>query len=270
MPFPQSDREIYNNNPLEQVICQLRFPTILSISSERPARFQEEIRHEYPWYAQQGQLDVPDLPVEIRGSLPPEIRDALPSFGLAQGPISYTFENEDRTRAIQLTQDSVAVSEGRYDQWDAFRAEIVRVESVLREIYAPAFYTRIGLRYRDVLDRRHYDLESVPWAELLNPDFLGALGSEEIAQDVVQSHTQVLLTIPDVEGGQVILQHGLAVREDDAPPAYVIDADFSTQNRCDHDAAFKAAGKFNRWAGHLFRWATTDYFRTAMAPRKSD
>lgn len=262
MPFPKSDREIYINNPLEQVICQLRFPPILSISSEPPAKFQEEIRHEYPWYAQQGPLDVPDLPVEIR--------DALPSFGLAQSPISYTFENEGRTRAIQLTQDSVAVSEHRYNQWDEFRTEIERVESVLREIYAPAFYTRIGLRYRDVLDRRHYGLETVPWSELLNPDFLGVLGSEEIAQDVIQSHTQVLLTIPDVDGGQVILQHGLAVREDESPPAYVIDADFSTQNRCDHDAAFKAASKFNRWAGHLFRWVTTDYFRTAMALRKSD
>ena len=267
MPFPESDREIYNNNPLEQVICQLRFPTILSISSEPPAKFQEEIRREYPWYAQQGQTDAPDIPAEIRGSLPPEFRDAIPSFGLMQGLISHTFENEDRTRAIQLTQDSVAVRDRRYDQWDGFRTEIERTESVLREIYAPAFYTRIGLRYRDVLDRRQYGLESVPWSNLLNPDFLGVLGSQEIAQDVVQSHTQVLLTIPDVDGGQVVLQHGLVVREGDDPPAYVIDADFSTQNRCDHDGAFKAAGKFNRWAGHLFRWAISDDFRMAMGPR---
>jgi uncharacterized protein (TIGR04255 family) len=270
MPFPESDREIYNNNPLEQVICQLRFPTVLSISSEPPAKFQEEIRREYPWYAKQGSADIPDIPGAIRESLPPEIRNALPDFELAQVPISYTFENEDRTRAIQLTQDSVAVSDSRYDQWDEFRTEIERIESVLREIYAPAFYTRIGLRYRDILDRSHYGLESVPWSELLNPNFLGVLGSEEIAQDVVQSHTQVLLTIPDVGGGLVILQHGLIVRDGNDSPAYFIDADFSTQDRGDHDAAFKAANKFNRWAGHLFRWVATDYFRMAMQPRRSD
>ena len=267
MPFPKSDREIYNNNPLEQVICQLRFPPILSISSEPPVKFQEEIRREYPWYAQQRAPDAPDIPVEIRSAMPPEIRDALPNFASARLPVTYTFETEDRARAIQLAQDSIAVSEQRYDQWDEFRTAIERAESVLRELYAPAFYTRIGLRYRDVLDKRRYGLESVPWSDLLNPNFLGVLGSEEIAQDVVQSLNQVMLTIPEVEGGQVVLQHGLVVSEGDEPHAYVIDADFSTQNRCDHDSAFKVASKFNKWAGHLFRWAITDDFRTAMGPR---
>ena len=267
MPFPTSDREIYNDNPLEEVIFQLRFPSILSISSEPPAKFQGEIRSEYPWYAQQSPPSVPEMPAEMKASLPPEIRDALPAFGLVHGPVSHTFENENRTRAIQLTQESIAVSDRRYDQWGQFRTEIERAESVLREIYAPAFYTRIGLRYRDALDRSHYGLESVPWSQLLNSDFLGVLGSQKIAKDVVRSNTQVLLTISDVNGGQVLLQHGLVVRDDGDPPVYVIDADFSTQNRCDHDAAFKAANKFNRWAGHLFRWAITDDFRTAMGFR---
>lgn len=266
MPFPKSDREIYRNNPLVEVVCQLRFPTILSISSEPPAKFQEEIRGEYPWYEQQGPPDVPDIPVEIRESLPTEIREALPGFGLAQGPISYKFETEDRMRTITLAQDSVAVSENRYRQWDDFRAEVESAESILREIYAPSFYTRVGLRYRDVLDRGEYGLNSVPWSELLNPVFLGVLGSREIAQDVEQSQTRVLLTIPDVEGGQVLLQHGIATRNDSGSPVYLIDADFFTQNRCDHDVAFAAANKFNKWAGHLFRWAITDVLRATLEP----
>ena len=267
MPFPKSDREIYKNNPLDGVICQFRFPTILSISSEPPAKFQEEIRREYPLYAQQGPPDIPDIPAEIRASLPSQIRDALPGLGLAQGPITYTFQTEDLTRTIALAQDSVSVSESRYRQWDDFRAEIERAENILREIYAPAFYTRVGLRYRDVLDRRHYGLDSVPWSDLLNPVFLGVLGSKEIAQDVQQFQTRALLTIPDVDGGQVLLQHGIAVREEDGEPAYLIDADFFTENRCDYDAAFKATNKFNRWAGHLFRWAITDLLRAALEPR---
>jgi uncharacterized protein (TIGR04255 family) len=267
MPFPKSDREIYGNNPLVEVICQLRFPTILSISSEPPAKFQEEIRGEYPFYEQQRPSDVPDLPIAIRDSLPAEMRDALPGLGLAQSPVSYTFQNEDRTRTISLAQDSVAVSESNYRQWDDFRAEIERAERVVREIYAPSFYTRVGLRYRDVLDRRAYGLHSVPWSDLLNPVFLGVLGSKEVAQDVQQSQTRVLLTVPDIDGGQVWLQHGIAMREDDGSPVYVIDADFSTQNRCDHASAFTAANKFNKWAGHLFRWAITDALRTALEPR---
>ena len=267
MPFPISDREIYANNPLVEVICQFRFPTILSISSQPPAKFQEEIRGEYPWYEQQGSSDVPDMPVAIRESLPAEIRDALPGLGLVQGPASYSFQNADRTRTITLAQDSIAVSESHYRQWDDFKAEVERAESILREIYAPSFYTRVGLRYRDVLDRSEYGLDSVPWSDLLNPVFLGVLGSNEIARDVEQSQTRILLTIPDVEGGRVWLQHGIAMRDDGGSPVYLIDADFFTLTRCNHDAAFKAANKFNKWGGHLFRWAITNTLRAALEPR---
>lgn len=270
MPFPKSDREIYGNNPLVEVICQLRFPTILSISSEPPAKFQEEIRGEYPWYEQQRPSDVPDLPTAIRDSLPAEMRDAFPGLGLAQTPVSYTFENDSRTRTISLAQDSMAVSESHYRQWDDFRAEIERAESVLREIYAPSFYTRVGLRYRDVLDRGAYGLHSVPWSGLLNPVFLGVLGSKDVAQDVQQSQSRVLLTIPDVNGGQVSLQHGIVLTEDEGSQVYVIDADFFTLNRCDHEGAFTVANKFNKWAGHLFRWAITDTLRAALEPRAAE
>ena len=48
MPFPETDRVIYAHNPLEQVICQFRFPPILRIDSELPAQFQDRIRHEFP------------------------------------------------------------------------------------------------------------------------------------------------------------------------------------------------------------------------------
>jgi uncharacterized protein (TIGR04255 family) len=45
MTFPEdSPRVIYGRNPLEQVICQIRFPTILKIDTELPAAFQEQIR----------------------------------------------------------------------------------------------------------------------------------------------------------------------------------------------------------------------------------
>ena len=216
MPFPPSDREIYRNNPLEEVVCQFRFPTILSITSGPPVQFQEKIRNEYPWYTQQGPPDMPEVPTEIRGM--------IQGFGMPQVPLTYSFKTENQTRTISLTQDSISVSERQYRQWSDFRGEIERAEGILREIYAPAFYTRVGLRYRDVLDRSHYGLESIPWSKLLNPTFLGVLGSPEIAQDVIQQSQSVLLTIPDVEGGQVLLQHGLAAREGEQPSAYL--------NRC--------------------------------------
>lgn len=259
MPFPQTPREIYRNNPLDGVTFQLRFPTILNITAGPPVQFQEAIRGEYPWYEQQGPPDLPEMP--------PEIRDLAQSFGLPQAPLAYSFETEDRQRRISLAQDSISVHERQYREWNNFRSEMERAEGILRELYTPAFYTRIGLRYQDVLDRGRYGLETAPWSELLNPIFLGILGSQEITPDVVQqSWSQAALAIPDVDGGQVILQHGIVAKEGADSSLYLIDADFSTQSRCNSDDAFNVADKFNRWAGHLFRWAITDALREKLDP----
>ena len=50
MTFPEVERIIYDNNPLDRVICQIRFPPILRIESELPTNFQEQIRRDFPEY----------------------------------------------------------------------------------------------------------------------------------------------------------------------------------------------------------------------------
>lgn len=44
MLFPPTQRVIYHKNPLVEVVCQLRFPTILKIDAEIPVAFQEAVR----------------------------------------------------------------------------------------------------------------------------------------------------------------------------------------------------------------------------------
>ena len=51
MLFAEYDRCQYARSPLVEVICQLRFPSILSIGAKGPAEFQEAVRREFPRYA---------------------------------------------------------------------------------------------------------------------------------------------------------------------------------------------------------------------------
>src|SRR5260370_1097479 len=71
MTFPDSPRVIYNTNPLEEVICQLKFPPILKIESVPPATFQDEIRSTYPLFQ-----DIPGTLIDV----PPEIAKMLPGL----------------------------------------------------------------------------------------------------------------------------------------------------------------------------------------------
>ena len=41
---------IYEKHQLVETICQLRFPTILSIDAKEPADFQDRIRADFPRY----------------------------------------------------------------------------------------------------------------------------------------------------------------------------------------------------------------------------
>ena len=48
MISPDNRRYAYGKAQLIEVICQLRFPTILSIDTREPADFQETVREAFP------------------------------------------------------------------------------------------------------------------------------------------------------------------------------------------------------------------------------
>ena len=58
MLFSSRPRTRYGKPPVHEVICQLRFPTILTISDGDPFAFQEIVRDEFPQYARR--QDVPN------------------------------------------------------------------------------------------------------------------------------------------------------------------------------------------------------------------
>ena len=59
--FSKEKRVIYQNNQLAEVICQLRFPEILSIETDIPAKFQEEIRDSFPRYQLRREKSAPKV-----------------------------------------------------------------------------------------------------------------------------------------------------------------------------------------------------------------
>lgn len=259
MPFPYSPREIYASNPLAEVICQIRYPAILEIAANSPVHFQNAVRGDYPWYEQKSS-GIPKELSDLLSGLP------LPMPSVPQQPEHHFFA-EDRFRSISLTQEFIALSEKDYNQWEDFRSNMEYAEQVFRDTYSPAFYTRIGLRYIDLLVRDSYGLDEVPWLELLNPSFIGLLGNPKLSNAVQGFQSAAELKIPDVDGGIVKVQHGLA-EDQSGGQAYLIDADFQTNTRSSPEDAFATLDRFNRWGGYLFRWAISDKLRDALVPHR--
>lgn len=253
-PFPESGRVVYARNPLDHVICQLRFPPILKIGAETPAEFQERIRKEYPLYR-----EVPS--VSLSAGLPAEISNI---FGGLPIPFAkaHEFLSEDQAWVVTLTQESLALTCTKYQRWEAFRGHLELPLNVLTELYGPPFFTRIGLRYRDVIDREALGLGTVRWDDLLSRDLVSEFHST-IAPSIENLTHQIVLSL---QGGaaRVTVQHGLAKKNEQT--CYIIDSDFYVADRTEARDAIDILNYFNRQAGRLFSCFIAERLRRAMGP----
>lgn len=261
MPFPESERVLYERNPLAQVICQLRFPSILRIDAEVPAKFQDAIRADFPMC--RGSEDVELLQVEF----PEEIRKLLgTNLPFRTAKSAHTFTTDDGQWQVSLTRDWLALTAMKYERWEKFRERLRVPLEALQEIYSPPFFTRVGLRYQDVLRRSALHLDEVSWHDLLQPHIGGELAVPEIASAIEHVHRQTRIRIDD-RPSHVQIRHGFARRGDSPEVCYLIDSDFYTEQRTGVNDAETILDEFNRYAGRLFRWCITERLHTAMGPR---
>ncbi|MGH7173118.1 MAG: TIGR04255 family protein [Gemmataceae bacterium] len=259
MAFPDVPRVIYGKNPLQEVICQLRFPPVLRIDAEPPAAFQEQIRADYPFYESKSPLRLPaGLPANLAQML---VAD-LPLGGLK----SHDFDSNDRIWSLNLTREFLALTCRAYERWENFRERLKGAGETLNKHYNPPFFTRIGLRYRDVIRRSRLQLAETPWSELLQPWVSGVLGSPETAERVKNAQSTFLIELPE-EVGQLQVSSGLAVDGQSKEIAFLIDADFYTQQQTEPSDVFKRLNILNRYARTFFRWCITDRLHEAMRPR---
>ncbi len=261
MIFPDYTRVIYDRNPLRQVICQLRFPAILRISSETPAQFQELIRNEYPLYEQK--TEVPIIAQEIRDQFPPDISNAM----LRLDPVrAYEFSSEDKKWVLSLTRDFLALTSLGYEKWENFKLHLNMPIPALTNVYKPPFFTRIGLRYQDVIRRSKLGLENIAWSELLEPYIASELMSPHIAPSVDEA---MRIIIVNLDVGKVRIQHGLVTDTDidtgTKEVCYLIDSDFFLEPKVEVDNVVDILDYFNAENGRLFHWCVTDRLRNAMA-----
>jgi uncharacterized protein (TIGR04255 family) len=266
MPFPDSPRVVYNKNPLDQVICQLRFPPILKIDSDVPAQFQEEIRQKYPLFQQK---TVPsDLmpPQEVLEALPPAIRESL----FHSSRRSYEFTSADEYWTVTLTRDFLALTSRRYERWEQFKENFSLPLKYLLEIYEPTFFTRIGLRYQNVICRSRLGLQDVPWSELLKPYIAGEFTQSEVAEHILESRRTVMFQLTN-STGLARMQHGLfSVGNNGHETCYLIDNDFYIDNQKmipELENVWNVLNQFKLRARRLFRWCITDRLHSAMDPR---
>lgn len=259
-PFPVSPRILYGKNPLIEVTCQLQFAPVLKIESEVPATFQDAVRSEYPLFRERR-----DVLAGVPAEFPPQIVALLRAQSVLQkNHPGYEFTSSDEQWTIGLSRDRFSLSCRHYQTWEHFQSRLVGPMEAMLANYQPAFFTRISLRYQNVVQRSKLGLTGTAWSDLLQPHIAGLLALSNL--DVAASQSVALVRF-EGDRGQVSIRHGLVQSADNKEECYLIDSDFYSERRTTTNDAVKCLTFFNAQSGRLFRWCISDPLHAAMAPQ---
>ena len=260
--FSQEERCIYTNNQLMEVICQLRFPTILAVGAREPVDFQDAVRGIFPRY-QQRQVQLPPKVTQIPGQAP-RVEPQKPVT-------NHQFITADGRYRINLTQDFISLTASPYTCWEDFARMMDKPLASFIKLYQPAYFERVGLRYLNAFSRKKLDLEGTPWRELLKPSYLGLLTAEDVPEQAFSCCTQdVEAAIP---GGCRMKLHvgpGMVKRgndDSDKEVKLIFDLDVSMNGNIPVNMAAASMQTVHTQAGSIFRDAITDVLHDAMEPR---
>ncbi len=191
----------YKRNFLRQAVCELRFPTLMELGESRPpAAFVKALRKEYPYIELTNEVTV--------------------GIGGAGSNYAHIFRSTKRTWSVSLKQSALSVETNAYSDYDHMRERVLRVVEAASKVIDSDFFTRIGLRYINVIDSG-----ADPVHGWVNPELVGPILSRSFAG--IQEYAGKLQLVAN-DGG-CLLQHGIVLKQKHATgeigPEYLLDID---------------------------------------------
>lgn len=253
-------RCIYRSNQLVDVICQLRFPEILTIGTSVPDKFQEAIRSEFPRYSKRQEMPAPKL-TGTPGNLAMQKQEPV---------INHQFVSADGTWRVNLTSKFISLSCSRYTCWEDFAGKLDKPLAAFIQIYKPAYFERVGLRYVNFISRGALGIPTTPFRELIEPCYLGPLGEEDVAEpNCGRSSIDAEVTL---RGGCRVKIHagpGLVKRagQTDKEVKFIFDQDLYMPGQIPVNLSAGALQTLHSQAWSVFRGAITDKLHDALEPR---
>lgn len=258
--FSQESRCIYRNPQVADVICQLRFPEILSIGTTVPDKFQEAIRSEFPKYAKLQEMPAPKL-TGTPGNL---------TMQKPEPTINHQFASADGVWRVNMTSKFISLACTKYTCWEDFAGKLDKPLAAFIQIYKPAYFERVGLRYVNFISRNALGLSGVPFRELIEDCWLGPIAEEDVLeQSCSRSTVDVEMAI---RGGCRLKVHagpGLVKRngQQDKEVKFIFDQDLYMPGQVPVNLSAGALQTLHSQAFSIFRGAITEKLHEALDPK---
>lgn len=237
----------FERNPLEAVICELRFHPILRVD-ERISDFQEEVRATFPVYeAGEGR----EVALEPGGNV--NVRS------LSQ----HQFKTEDGASLIVLKHKALAIECRQHSDHKTFM-ELVRVAlSAFERTVGSATPTRLGLRYINAISKKAIENNAgraLTWNDIVQPEFIGLPNG---LVDLENTHFMNQINSP-IDNGGMTVRYGIEKSEDGSK--FRLDMDRYSEGSFDLATTEDLLERFHEHIHRLFLSAVGSELEKWMRP----
>ena len=265
--IPVAPPFLLGSHQLAQVLCQIRFSTVLRIRQDDAViPFQEAIRQTYPRYAKQQGMAMLITPEGVQQQAAPA---AL-----------HRFADSDGVFTAILSPDFVALETNQYADINDFVARVVALAQAVEEHYQPGEIQRVGLRFINELRLTSPDPKT-EMREAITPTVLGVASSDELI-DAIAGAQQILELAGDQS--RMLVRHGLhpqggttvevladpQPRPELAQPFYLLDIDSYAERNVSYsvEGIETTLREFNDDVRSFFAWSVCEDYRRAKLGQK--
>lgn len=252
--FPATEDLRLEHSPLTNVLCQVRFPPILSIARGQPVMFQEAIRHRFP------EMEV-DQNISVRVSMEGAHQGSRNAEVAARG---FQFSTPDGSSTATLSPESYSLLTSKYTVWGDFAADLAAIHEAAMATYQLPYGHRIGLRYVNQLDRERTGRTSLAdLAAFLRPELVALVRTdawdqaEQVVSHIVVREGDVHLLIRVVARPQL---------DDEDGPLVLLDLDCFEEGQLDLSNLIDRCDRYHNLVYRAFRWAIKPDALEAFSP----
>lgn len=215
----------FPKNFLRTVVCELRFPTLLEFEPKAPRELQRATRKQFPVYDKQQNVSL--------------------SPGALEAADVHLFRSKSGIESVALRPSAVALETSRYSTFGPFLEMIRLVHGASLSFIDSDFFTRVGLRYINVLPAPADHLEGWLNEDLVKPLIEGVFGDVMIYRQEIRGTSQA---------GRYSFRHAIHDEEKSLTRSYVLDFDFYAET-VEADEVIALLESLHEECYSFFRWA---------------
>jgi uncharacterized protein (TIGR04255 family) len=227
---PNIDSVRYTHNFIKTAVCEFRFPTLLELEEKFPVSLQKKLRKDYPNYSEQRGVTLSSDTAKVNDK-------------------RYRFESKKHEWTVTLKPSTLSLETTHYTTFEDFSSRINVLLKIFKDFLDTDYFTRVGLRYINIIPIDNNDLTDWINPELTSLITSGVLGSS------IDYRAEIHGIIPE---GNFIFRHGTNKEEMEDGTLhrfnYFLDMDYYDE-AIEYDNAYDLIDKYHKHNFSLFMWS---------------